>query len=104
MTRVRHFDDFCIDHRQIRRHWNAVVEEARVLKHALIIEDVFLVKRPANALCCAALHLAFNVGRVNGFAGVLNGGIAQYVNLASFAVYAQITKVYGECCTRTLRI
>ena len=34
----------------------------------------------------------------------LNGGIAQYVNLASFAVYAQITKVYGECCTRTLRI
>ena len=63
-------------HRQVRGHRHAVVEEARVLHHALGIPDVLLVQRPADALRRAALHLALDVARVHGLAGVLDRGVA----------------------------
>ena len=54
MIRVRDLDDFRVDERHVRRHRHAVIEEARVFKHTLIVIDVFLVQRGAYALNCAA--------------------------------------------------
>ena len=50
VLRVRHLDHDGVDHRQVRTHRHAVVEEAGIIDLALLVVDVLLVQRPADAL------------------------------------------------------
>ena len=65
MARVRHLDDHRVDHRQVGGDRHAIVEEARILQPAVLVVDVFLVERPADALRGAALDLALDIARVD---------------------------------------
>ena len=93
---IRHLDDHRVDHREIRRHRHAVVEEARVLDHAVLVEDVLLVERPADPLDRATLHLTLDIARVNGLAGVLNRRVAEHRDLAGFRIDLDVTQVCRE--------
>ncbi len=96
VQRIWHLDDHCVDHREIRRHRHAVVEEARVLDHTVLVEDVLLVERPSDPLGRTALHLALDVARVDGFAGVLNGRVAEHRDPAGFWIDLDVTHVCRE--------
>ena len=104
MARVRYFYDLSVDHRQIRCHRNAVVQETGIFQHTLVVENVFLIQGPANALGSTALHLTFNIGGVNGPARVLNGGEAQHIDLACLGINSQIAEVHREGCSSALGI
>ena len=96
MQRIGHLDDHRIDHREIRRHRHAVVEESRVLDHAAVVEDVLLVERPSDPLGRAALHLALDIARVDGLSSVLNGRVAEHRDLAGFGIDLDVTQVRRE--------
>ena len=61
MPWIRHLDQDRVDHRQVGANRYAVVEEAWVLQAAVLVVDVFLIERPADALRHTALHLALNI-------------------------------------------
>jgi hypothetical protein len=63
VQRVRDLDDHGLDHRQIRRDRHPIVEEARVLHHA-VGQYVCFVQGPSDALRSAALHLSFDIARM----------------------------------------
>src|SRR5450631_1141701 len=86
MFRVRHFDHHGIEHRQVRTHGHAIVEEAGVIDPAVFGVDVLFVERPANALRDAALHLALDIAGVDGAADILHGGVADYAHDAEFGI------------------
>ena len=54
---------------------------------------ILLVQPPADALHASALHLALDVARVDGLAGILCNRESQYVHLAGFRVYLDIDQV-----------
>ncbi len=85
-----------INHRQVQAGRHAVVQEAGVGHDALAVVDVLLVQGPADALDGAALHLALDVGGVNGGAAVLHGRVAQDRDLARVGVHRDIHDVGGE--------
>ena len=82
MGRIRHLDDDRVDHRQVQRRGHAIVEIAGVQHPVLVVEEVFLVQRPADALHAPALHLPFDVAGMDRLAGVLHGRVAQDRDLA----------------------
>ena len=104
MVRVGHFDDHGIDHRQIRGHGNAVVEEVRVLQPPVLVVDIFLVERPADTLRRGALVLAFDVARVDRLAGILGNGEAQDRHLAGLRVDLDVDRLGGEAGARPLDV
>src|SRR5258708_38167303 len=94
--RVRHLDHDGVDHRQVRTHRHAVVEEAGVIDLALLVVDVFLVQRPADALADPALQLAFDIGGMYGAADVLDRGVADHADDAEFDIDLDISDVGAE--------
>ena len=76
MPWVRHLDQDRVDHRQIGADRYTVVEEAGVLQAAVLVVDVFLIERPADALRHTALHLALNIRGMYGPAHILDRRIA----------------------------
>ena len=97
---VRDLDDDRIDHRQVERRGHAVVEQAGVLEVAGVVVVVLLVQRHADALGDAALHLAFDVGRVDRGTGVLDGGVAEDIDLARVGIDLDIDDVRRKGGTR----
>ena len=78
VVRVRHFDQHAFDrHHQIGCDWHPVIEKTRIAQVAVLVVDVFLVERPADALHDAAMDLAFDVGRMYRAANVLRADPAQ---------------------------
>src|ERR1700730_6464965 len=77
MARVRVLDDHGVDHRHVGRDRTAVVEKPGVLEAALLVVDVLLIERPADALGYTALDLALDVGRMDRPADILRGRIVQ---------------------------
>ncbi len=71
MFRIGDLEDHRIEHGQVGAHRHAVVEEARVIELAVLVEDVFLAQRPTDPLGGAALDLAFDIARMDGTADVL---------------------------------
>ena len=61
-----------------------------------VVVDVFLVKRPAQTLRGAALHLAFDVARMNRLAGVLRNGAAQDLDFAGIGIDFDIDQQAGK--------
>ena len=61
-----------------------------------VVDVVFLVEGPADALDGAALDLAFHIGRVDGLAGVLDGGVAHNVHFAGVLVNGHINNVDAD--------
>ena len=96
MARVRHLDQDRLDHGQVGRHWAAVVEEARVIHLAVLVVDVLLVQRPADALHGAALDLPLHVARVDGAADILHRGVAHDGDLAGLTVHLHIADMRAE--------
>ena len=76
MPWVRHLDQDRVDHRQVGANRHAVVEEAWVLQAAVLVVDVFLIERPADALRHTALHLALNIRGMYGPAHILDRRVA----------------------------
>ena len=76
MPWVRHLDQDRVDHRQVGADRYAVVEEAGVLQAAVLVVDVFLIERPADALRHTALHLPLNIRGMYGPAHILDRRIA----------------------------
>ena len=96
MERVGYFHNHGIDKRQVRGDRDAVVEKTGVLQSAHIVVEVLLIERPANALGCTSLHLAFDIGWVNGLTGILNNGISGNGGTARFFVDFGIADVYTK--------
>ena len=71
MFRVRHLDHHVVEHRHVGTDRHPVVEEARIIDLAVLVVDVFLVQRPADALYGTALHLALDISRVDRFPDIL---------------------------------
>ena len=104
MCVVGDFDDHRVDHRQVRCHRHAIVQEARIVESPGRIEDVLLVERPADALGDPALHLALHVAGVDGTAGILHRGVADHIDATGLLVDFDIADVRGERRCRALRV
>ena len=96
MARISYFDDYGVYHGQVEAGGHTVVEEGAVLHGAVVSEVVLLVERPSDALHRAALYLPFDVAGVDGFAGVLQGREAQYLDLAGLGVHLDVHDVQRE--------
>src|SRR3954452_15961711 len=57
-----------------------------ILQDSLVVEATYLGQSPANSLCRPALHLPFNMVRIDAQADVLKRRIAQDCDLAGVAV------------------
>src|SRR5438270_14034189 len=57
-----------------------------ILQDSLVVEAAYLGQSPANSLCRPALHLPFNLVRIDAQADVLKRRIAQDCDLAGVAV------------------
>src|SRR5262245_36349658 len=86
VARIRHFDDDRLDGGYVEGRGHAVIEEAGVEQAALLVVDELFVECPADALGGAALHLTFDVARVDGGAGIDDRGVAQHGDLAGFRI------------------
>ena len=62
MCRIGVFHHNRINCRQIGGNWDTIVEEAGIIQPTVLVVNVFLVQRPADALRHAALDLTFHVG------------------------------------------
>src|ERR1041385_3941286 len=96
MTRVWHLDEDRVDHRHVGSDRHAVVEEARIFEAAILVVDIFLVERPADALCDTALHLPFDIGGMDRAPDILDRGIAQDFDRAGLAIDLDIANVGRE--------
>ena len=96
MAGIRHLDHHRVDHRQVEAGRHPVVEEAGVGHLALVVVDVLLVQRPADALHGPALHLPLDVAGMDRLADVLNGGVAQDGHLARLGIDLDVDDVRGE--------
>src|SRR3546814_2558437 len=76
MARVRHFDYDRIDHGHVRSDGHPIIEESRIIEPAVLVVDVSLIERPADALRHAALDLTLDIVRVDSPADILNRGVA----------------------------
>src|SRR5262249_35206232 len=88
----------------VRRDRHAVIEEARILQPSLVVVDVLLVERPADALGHAALHLALDIARMDRSPHVLHRGVAQYFDVAGLLIDLDVADVRAEARTPTLLI
>ena len=102
MARVRHLDEDRVDHRHVGRDRAAVVEKARVIHAALLVVDVFLVERPADALGDAALDLALDIGWMDRAADILRRGVAQHRDMAGLGIDLDIADMRREGRARRL--
>jgi len=93
MARIGHLDDLGVDHRHVGRHRHAVVEVSRVFEAPLLVVDVFLVERPADALRDPALDLPLDIGGVDRLADVLGRDKAQDRHLAGFGVDLDVAEL-----------
>ena len=96
MTRVRHFHQDRVDHRQVQARRHSVIEEAGIGHFALAVIDVLLIERPADALHAAALHLPFDIAGVNRLADILDRGVTQDRNFTGLRVHLNIDDVRGK--------
>ena len=85
-----------LDHGQVQRGGHAVVQERCVAQLAVVVVEVLFVQRHADALGGTALHLALDVGGVNGRTHVLNGRVAQNLDLAGVGIDLDIDDVRRE--------
>ena len=104
MARVRYLDQDRIDHRQIGSDRHAVVEVSRVFEAPLLVVDVFLVERPADALRHATLDLALDIGGMDRAADILHGGVAQDLDVAGFAIDLDVANMGCPAGARALRV
>ena len=104
MARIGHFDEHCLDHRQVRSDRAAIVEEARIIHPALLVVDVFLAQCPADALGSAALDLTLDVARMDRLADILERRVALDRDVAGLHVHADIAEMRAEAWPGTLRI
>src|SRR6266852_4563708 len=95
MARVRHLDNYRLDHRQVETRRHPVIEKARVTQDALFVVEIFLVQGPSDSLSHTALHLPFDVARMDGAPGVLRYRGAQYLHLARILVDLDVN-AYGR--------
>ena len=96
MARVSDLHNHRVDHGQVEADWHTIVQEAGVHHLALVVVVVLLVEGPPDALDRTSLHLTLHVTGVNGFASVLDCGVAQYVYLPRLRVYFHIRYVNSE--------
>ena len=96
MVGVGDLNDHRVDHGQVQRRRHPVIQETAVQHDAFVVVYVLFIERPADALDYAALDLAFDVGGVDRFAGVLHGGIAQDLHLAGVRVDLHIDDVDAD--------
>ena len=93
-----------LDHRQVGGDRHAVVEEARVIEAPVLVVDVFLVERPADALGHAALDLALDIGGVDRAADILDRGVAQDLDVAGLLVDLDIADMRRKAGAGALRV
>src|SRR5262249_1754002 len=86
MSRVGNLHDRGLDQWQVEGGRHPVIEQSGVTQYALVIVKVFFVEAPADSLRGAALHLPFNVARVDRLADVLCDGAPQDLNLAGIRI------------------
>src|SRR6266566_9960743 len=86
MAGVRFLDDARFDHRQVETGRHPVVEESAVTQRTLVVVEVFLVERPAEALHRSTLHLTLDVARMNRLAGILRDGDSEQMNFAGIGI------------------
>ena len=89
MSGVGHSHDYRVNHGQVEGGGHPVVQEGRVEHLAVVVEAVFLVERPANALHGAALNLALHLAGVDSLAAVLDGGEPEQFHFAGIGVKPQ---------------
>ena len=82
----------------------AVVEKARIIQPTLLVVDVFLVERPADALGHAALNLAFDITRMDRSADILRRGVAQHRDMPGLGIDLDIADMGREGGPGSLRI
>src|SRR5215471_1609388 len=104
VPRVGHLDHDCVNHRHVRGDRHAIVEEARIFEPSVLVVDVFLAERPANPLGHAALHLAFDIGRMDRAADILDRDIAQDLDVAGLLVDLDIADVGCKPWRLALRV
>ena len=96
MARVGDLDDDRFYHRQVEAGRDPIVEIAGIVEMPVFAVVVLLVEGPADALGRTALHLALDIGRVNGATGVLDDGEAQDLDLARLGVDLDIGDIGGD--------
>src|SRR5216683_3293875 len=84
-----------LDHRQVETRRHPVIEKARVTQDALFVVEIFLVQGPSDSLSHTALHLPFDVARMDGAPRVLRYRGAQYLHLARILVDLDVD-AYGR--------
>src|SRR5207248_8696627 len=87
-----------------RGNRHAVVEEAWIFEAAVLVVDIFLVERPANALGDPALHLAFDIAGVDRAADILDRRVPQDLDVAGLAVDLDIANMGREARALALGI
>jgi hypothetical protein len=96
MVGAGHFDDYGLDHRHVRSRGDFVIQKAGIEHIAPGTILVALIQSPADTLDGAALHLALDVTWVDGFANVLDGSVAQDVNLSRLRIDLHVHDVRAE--------
>src|SRR5215813_947141 len=84
---IGHLDQHRLDHRRVQGGGHAIVQEAGVGHGAIRGIDILLVQGPADTLDGGALDLPLHVARVDGLAGVYDGGVAQNGHLPRLRVH-----------------
>src|SRR5258708_25107893 len=86
MPGVCFLDDDGFDHRQVEAGGHAIVEKSGVTQRALVVVKIFFVERPSESLRGAALHLTFDVARMNRLAGILRNGASENLDFAGVGI------------------
>src|SRR5207302_5322607 len=81
-----------------------VVEKARIFEASVLVVDIFLVERPADALGNPALHLALDIARMDRPTDILDRGVAQDLDVAGLAIDLDIADMGGETRPLALRV
>src|SRR5215831_1553930 len=96
MTWGRHFNYTGLDQGKVKAGRHAVIEETGVPQDSPVIVEIFLIQCPADPLGCSALHLTFDVTRMNRFANILRHRGAQNINLARIGIDFHVNHRRGE--------
>ena len=96
MVRIGNLQNDRVDHRQVGTDRDAIIEIAGILQPPVLAIDIFLIERPADALCGTALILALDIGRMDRLAGILDHRIADDLGGAGFRIKLDIADMGGE--------
>ena len=90
MSRVRDFDQDCLDLRQVETRGHPVIEQAGIKQGAFFVVAIFFVESPSDSLSDAALRLPFGVTRMNRPSDILGYSASQDLNFGCIGIHFDI--------------